>query len=519
MGYIIAAIVVIYLLYLLVRYVLAPIAGVLFMITMALSLGYSLFTSLRSLITALVRHRDPYTTYVDKSPAASSGIKRNYFFGPGYHQLAVTVKNAFSLQKKYLETLKNWKDIHTDHSWFVDMWIYIFYGAAVFCTSVLGFTWMGIFSLLLSVVLITGMCGFYVFFMSLWAADRLILAYKAIQSRCPRCKRISVVPTFICPDCGTEHKHLTPGPYGILARKCSCGKRLATTYFSGRSKYTAACPFCASEFAASDARQFGIQLVGGVSAGKTTFLAAFWHEYLERVKRMQGISIKASPENAFAELEYWFKNGGSSATTETNANMYSVIHKYGDNTPVQMTFYDIAGEAFASLASDIQQQQFKYCEGIVFVIDPDANPVHASETVSGFIHEFSGLKGSHSRKTSDVPVAVIITKADLYKGEIGLPRIKSTFASGAQKYADADGNTSLEVIRNGICRGFLENHGFGNAMNLIDAGFNKAQYYPVSAMGHPAAVGQKYEPWGVLEPVVWLLQQQSAVFRDIVSWL
>jgi hypothetical protein len=117
-----------------------------------------------------------------------------------------------------------------------------------------------------------------------------------------------------------------------------------------------------------------------------------------------------------------------------------------------------------------------------------------------------------------VPVAVLITKADLYRQEIGLPKIAATFSSNAQKYADTKGNTSRELVRNGVCRAFLDNRGFSNAVNLIDAKFNKIQYYPVSAMGHPAAYGQKYEPWGVLEPITWFLQQ-SALFQNVVSSL
>jgi GTPase SAR1 family protein len=397
------------------------------------------------------------------------------------------------------------------------MWIYIFYGAAVFCTFGFGFAWMAVFSALLSTVLFTGMCGFFVFFMSLWGVDRLLLLFKSIQSRCPNCKRISVVPVFTCPDCGMEHKKLTPGPYGILKRKCKCGKFLSTTYLNGRSEYKATCPFCDSELAASNARQYGIQLVGGVSTGKTTFLAAFWHEYKERLKTTKLITTTVVPETAFAELENWFKSGDSSATSETNAIMYSIIHKYADKTPVQMTIYDIAGEAFTSLANDIQQQQFKYCESVVFVLDPTAKPARASETISGFIAEFEGLKGSRAVKMSDMPVAVIITKSDLYKNDIGLPRIKAILNSNALQYADAKGNTSMELVRNGVCHSFLKNNGFENALNLIDAAFNKVQYYTVSAMGHPSAHGKQYEPWGVLEPIVWLMRQRGAVFQDILT--
>jgi len=519
MGEIIIAALVIAAIYFFVVYIVAPIAGILLIITLVLSFGYAFLTSARSFITSLIKHKNPYTSYVDKSTTAPPGTKRSYFFGPGYNQVRVTVSEAFSLQKSHLAVLKVWKNKHTGHPWYRDMWIWIFYCATVFCTFVLGFAWMAFFSILLSTVIITGMCAFYIFFMSLWGVDRLILMIKAIESRCPNCKRISVIPTFICPDCGMEHKKLTPGPYGIWGRKCSCGKYLSTTYFNGRSRYMAVCPFCSSELATSDARQFGIQLVGGVSTGKTTFLASFWHEYLERVKQMRNISTIATPTAAFSELEYWFQHGDSSATTETNANIYSLIHKDGEKTPIQMTIYDIAGEAFSSLENDVQQQQFQYCEGIIIVIDPTVAPIYASETVSSFIHRFDALKGTRSSAISDVPVAVMITKADLCKRRIGLPRIKTTFNTNASKYADTEGNTSMELVRNGICRDFLNDEGFSNVINLVDAQFNRVQYYSVSAMGHPSLPGRKYEPWGVLEPIIWIMQQQGSLFRDIVSQL
>jgi GTPase SAR1 family protein len=531
MIYIVVIVIIIYLLYLLVvkviipliafsvTHVIAPVAGILLVVAVTGAVVYGLYTSLVSFITSLLVHINPYTTYVDKSLAAHSETKRNYFFGPGYHQISITVKEALSFQKDRLKGLGDWKDSHTGNVWFLDMWIYIFYGVAVFCASVLGFAWIAVFSMLMPAVLIPVMCVFYVFFALFWGADRLILMFKAIQSRCPECKRISIVPVFICPNCGRQHKKLTPGPYGILTQKCSCEKRLPATCFNGRSRYKAVCPFCDSGLAASDARQFGIQLVGAKESGKTSFLAAFWHEYLEWLKTVRGISITTTPEDEFVELEHWFQNGNSSGTAETNANMYSVIHKEGKKTPVQMTVYDIAGEAFLDFANNIQQQQFQYCEGIVFVIDPTAPPTRISDTVSGFIYEFEGLKGLRSIKASDVPVVVLITKADLYRQEIGLPKISASFNSDAQKYADTRGNTSKELVRNGICRVFLNSRGFSNAVNLIDAKFNKVQYYPVSAMGHPAAFGQKYEPWGVLEPIAWLLQQHGALFQNILSSL
>ena len=500
-------------------------------VALLLSVGYALYTSPRSFIHSFINHINPYKTYIDKSPNAPQGIKRNYFFGPGYHQIRITVQEAFTLQTDYFSTLVTWKNKYIGKPWYYDILIEISYWTAVLSSSVLGFLLLALFSVVLSIVfsvvfsivlssvLFIGMCIFYILLIPLRIADRLLLKLKSIQSRCPHCKRISVVPIFICPNCGLAHKNLTPGPYGVLKRKCACWKNLSTTYFNGRSKYAAVCPFCLSGLAASDALQFGIQLVGDVNTGKTTFLAAFLHDYLKVLKSKRGVSLNKSPEIAFSELEKCFQGGVSVSTIETNANMYSLIHKIDGDTPIQMAIYDIAGEAFISLENNIQQQQFKYCEGIVFVVDPTVNPTDTANTASSFIHEFSNLKGKHSVKTSDVPVAVIISKSDLYKKEIGLPKIRASFYSNPQKYSDAEGNVSLELTRNGMCRDFLKDNGFINTINLLEAEFNNVNYYSVSAMGNEAAAGKRYEPWGVLEPVIWLLQQQGSKFQKILSLL
>jgi GTPase SAR1 family protein len=497
------------------EYVIAPVAGVLLPIILTFSLGYAFIVSIKSFVSALDNHIDPYTTYVDKSPNAQPGTKRNYFFGPGYHQIAIIIKESFASQKAYLATLKAWKNRHISRPWYLYMWIWLFYVAAFFCTFVLGYTWMGAFLTLLSLLLFIGMTGFFLFFMALWALDRLLLIFESISSRCMNCKTIAIVPVFECGKCGLRHKKLTPGPYGVLKRKCACGEKLPTTLFTGRSKLQAHCPYCDAQIAASDAHQFGIQLVGAMSAGKTAFLTSFWHQYLLASKSVIALKTERIPDGAFTALEYWFNRGLSVSTPETNANMYSVIHHLPGETPLQFTFYDIAGEAFSRLDENIQQQQFKYCEGIIFIVDPTAPIALSEDALVGFLKTFKALKGNISTKLSPLPVAIIISKADVFEEEIGLIKIISEHIENSSAYADAEGSTSFEQTRDGVCRAFLVNHGFTNVVNLLDSEFTTTSVFPVSAMGHEAFDGKPYEPWGVMPSAFWLLNQsdvQSQMF-------
>lgn len=82
-----------------------------------------------------------------------------------------------------------------------------------------------------------------------------------------------------------KHARLVPGPYGIWHRRCSCGKKLPTTFLLGRSALKAFCPVCGNELAASDVQQFSLSVVGGTSSGKTVLLTAFYHNFLEALDK------------------------------------------------------------------------------------------------------------------------------------------------------------------------------------------------------------------------------------------
>ena len=509
---IILVIAIIYLIYWLVVNVIIPflsyvipVSGFLAAASLAVGVGCAFILSIYYFCKSLVKYRNPYATYIDKNKNITSGVRRSYFFGPGFHQIYIIAKESFGGLTKRTIIIFNSCVRYTNLWSFVFIWI--FFIAYFISIYVFGCILMSLFSILLATVIFTGTCIFFIMFSILWGLDRINLALNSIQSRCPNDKRIFIVPVFVCPNCGTEHKKLTPGPYGIFSRKCLCGKRLPTTFLNGRSKLKAICPYCATVLASSGAHHYGIQLIGGVSAGKTSFLTAFWHIYIDKLKKRKSISYDEHPKEAFNELEYWYQQGLSSATTENNAIMYSVINKRCIGTPYQLTIYDIAGEAFTDLGRSIQQQQFKYCEGLIFIIDPTTTPKDAANTFSSFINEFKGLKGKKSKEISNTPVAVIISKADLYQNEI----IQQVEINTDKFFKER------EKIKNTISREFLEKHGYDNVINLLEGEFKKLQYAPVSAMGHEVAIGQSYKPWGVVEPVKWLFSHSSTPFYEYLT--
>ena len=505
-------ILVIYAIYWLIVNVIMPLAGIAATVVFVVAVIYAFYESLKAFCIALMDNKDPYAKYVDRNPNAISGVKRGYFFGPGLKQMMLICRDSVSnllkeaenvtkLKRRYLTAYYNRSLVNF---FLRDLWVYLFWLIATLSIYILGFMWLAVFCIALSSVLASGALTFYVCFSILWAADRLMLFVKSIQSRCPNCKRVSIIPLFACPKCGRRHDHLTPGPYGIFHIKCTCGNLLPLTAFNGRSELSAYCPYCNEPLVTAAASQFGIQIAGSISSGKTTFLSAFWNSYKKMLSRSPDIvSFSVSPEDAFTELERWYSLGISSSTSETNASMYSIIHSMrADNTPYQLSLYDIAGEAFEQLSSDVQQQQFKYCEGVIMIIDsdPKAKPDDTLESFSGFIQEMKRLKGISADKILNIPAAIVISKADIHLSDIGPAKIDEDFRAQTEK--------TVWEVQDDICRKFLNRRGYSHVLNLIDASLSRTRIFPVSSMGHQAD-GTKYTSWGVLNPVLWIMSENN----------
>ena len=451
----------------------------------------------------------PYATYIDSHASVTYG-RRGYFFGPGFHQIVTTVSDAFIEMRENMSNVKNaWSSEERS------LFFWIFYVSTSFFTYAFGFVFICFYSLILSLVILSGMCVFFLLFSVPWAADRLFLLLHAITCRCPNCKHHSVIPAFVCPKCGEEHTGLTPGPYGTFHRKCLCGQRLPTTVFNGRLKLKSVCPYCRTPLAHGGAKQFGVQLVGSMSVGKTTYLTAFWHLFLEQIRKTPGVSFTLSPKDAFDELEHWYQTGYTEATNDMNANMYSVILNRKGKTPLQFSVYDVAGESFSELDAHEQQQQFRYCEAVIVALDPE-DPQGAERCVSGFVQEFGKLRKKRTAKLSTIPVAVVISKGDLYKREIGLPKIRIQAnailaASGGNRSASSvaaiNDDVAMFTARTDLCKGFLRRHGFENTINLLEGTFSNLAFFSVSALGHITEMGQSFDPWGVLEPMRWIVSQ------------
>lgn len=114
----------------------------------------------------------------------------------------------------------------------------------------------------------------------------------------------------------------------------------------------------------------------------------------------------------------------------------------------------------------------------------------------------------------NIPVAVLISKADIkvVMREVGLPQIKAKFKASPDSYGN-----NMNIARNEICKEFLHNSGLANAMNNLESVFSNIAYFPVSAIGHLSKTGKTFEPFGILEPVTWIAQNNKAAIKPLLK--
>lgn len=502
-----------------------------------------LISAFKNYIIAIRDNWNPYDSYVDRGKNKQEyAVHRSYFFGPGFSQMSNIIRDTWSGIGESVEKVSEIRDKICDfveakvlhiivviHAW-------IFYIIALLTVGFLGGFLTGVLVLIHSVILLSVMIVCYILFSITWLVDRIYLQIKSIKTSCPYDQTRVVIPHFDCP-CGRTHTKLVPGPYGIWHRRCVCGNLLPTTFLLGRSNLKARCPVCGHELASAGAQQFAITMVGGTASGKTVLLTAFYHQFLETLRKnpRMDYTIPEIHEDIFRDMDDWY-GGELCPQTERGqtSTMYSVLlHSNVMDVEKQFAVYDIAGEAFDgdSLAEMLPQKAMKYSDGVVIVIDPlnatamrssaekegddtmNYSQDDAATVISNFITYLKTMLGGGNLRTkSEKPVAVVITKTDLssVSKRISYLRIKMTMANNPGKYAD------FPDARDKMSREFLIDIGLREAVQVVEASFQEIHYFPVSAMGH-APNGKEYEPIHVMEPFHWLIQRSDSALAELMG--
>ena len=155
---------------------------------------------------------------------ATQPAKKSYFFEKGYIDLGNTIKGAWSRNsdsiKKYISNLQDLGD----KSLIPRIFLAVINIIAVLAVIIFGSLITAVITAVNIVILLAFMAIVYIGFSIIWGIDRLYLVRNKIFTACHECKEKSLIPTYICPNCGAKHTNLTPGVYGILHRTCNCGE-------------------------------------------------------------------------------------------------------------------------------------------------------------------------------------------------------------------------------------------------------------------------------------------------------
>jgi len=365
--------------------------------------------------------------------------------------------------------------------------------------------------------------------------DKIYCAINAIVSHCPVCQSKFSLPVYICPKCGARHDRLGPGIYGILYRKCNCGNKLPTIFFTGRHKLDAHCPHCNCNIKDGGLHaSWCIPVVGGANSGKTCYINMAMMS-LEKNSYKYGLRFEHEKNglDGYEENSYKLSHGDLPfKTNDLRLTYYQFTLTSKNSTKQQISLCDVAGELFDITAGGkaIEQQTgFRYVNAFMLIIDPLSIPEYRSE-VSKTTGNLDGYKGGtqhiddmldtfvrtlenlfriDAKAIRDTDVAVVFTKADI-------PGLDQKIGESAVlKNAPGISQKSRYETQNKLCEKFLHEYNEDNFLNSLKSRFKSIQFFTCSALGH-VMNGQPFIASNVEEPFFWLVGKRSKIIEKAI---
>ena len=374
-----------------------------------------------------------------------------------------------------------------------------------------------------------------IFFGIIIFLDRIYCTFNAIATHCPVCQSKFSLPVYVC-SCGREHDRLRPGIYGILYRKCNCGKKLPTTFFNGRQKLTSLCPDCRNNIKDGGLHaSWCIPVVGGPSSGKTCYINMTMMSLEKNASSKYGLRFEYERN----ELDEYKENSDRLSqgylpekTTDYRLRYYQFNLTPKGATKQQISLCDVAGELFdvSTGAVEIKKQiGFRYANAFMLIIDPLSIPEYRGEvSKTASLDEYKGsvqpidemvdtfintLQNMFSVKANDMlksDVAVIFTKADI-------PGLDEKIGESAVlKNAPSLDLKARLTTQNELCEKFLCEYNEGSFLNNLKSRFKSIQFFTCSALGH-IKNGQPFTASNVEEPLFWLLGKKSRVIEKAIK--
>ncbi len=482
----------------------------------------------------------PYTGAVYEQSAGKS-----YVLGPAFIDLFNAIKLAIMSNYQYRP---DFSGTEKDNAILTIMAKVI-----VICKAISVYVFGTLFTIVFSFVLaaIAGVCAAVIFPAAgiILLIDKIYFSIKKISFRCPSCKREYQIPKYVCPVCNITHTRLKPGRYGVIRRRCLCGTILPLTA-KGKgiifehdpstgeiikkplmlTDLDSFCPHCDSSNNAGLSHPISIALIGGASAGKTTFKVAFQHEFLTEETAKYGIDIDFSNDtsrNEYQNAEFYFSgkklipSTKGDLTYDISTFSFSLKNKsFEVDRMVQL--YDLPGERFINGDAKDGWEHYSFAEGAVFIIDPfsiakvkiqnDDEIKGASMgicttdinlLVESLINTLSNVRAKRAKSGKfAIPIALAINKVDtpLLSRQCGEEAVEQLMANAPEAFPDQF------LAMDYACRCFLSANGGDNFIANLDNNFEYVHFFYCSSIGYiPKASLTTFEPKNVLEIMQWMM--------------
>src|SRR5574341_182299 len=282
MGYVIGGIIVI-VLYLLYLYLVWRAAKFLIPLGVPIFIGWVAWNYVQAMWKAFLGGKG-----FEDEPIGDEPAFKHYFFYKAYRDYELIIRHSLEENRKLAERLINFgvgcfQEEKAILTWPLGVvyFISLLFGAvgATVVYLIFGLAHAAVLALCASVMMILAWL--------LRLVEYARMAWNRISLRCPHgeCYKTIAIPIYQCPNCGSEHKRLIPGSYGLFGRRCQCETTyLRTMFLLGRNKLPNCCPHCRRPLneLIGIVRNLHIPIVGGAAAGKTSFLMANMRDLYQR---------------------------------------------------------------------------------------------------------------------------------------------------------------------------------------------------------------------------------------------
>lgn len=463
--------------------------------------------------------------------------KISYFFGESYADLGRTIRDSWKANGSRIS--QAWSDLRGGSGGFYrKACLFLFRLAMLISIIVFGTLFTAVFSTVHILLLIPLMVLIYIGFVVLSFIDSVYCTIKGISNNCPTCERKFRLPVYVCPNpnCNAQHHRLIPSKYGILKRTCECGEKIPTTFFNGRQKLDALCPYCGNSVIKGAHRSLLVPVVGGANSGKTCFLTMSIDQISKKAGKL-GLKYeyqKFDPKNHGSasvgrdEFEKNLRAMNAGMTPDKTSDMKLKYYNFflspvGDKTKNLISLCDIAGEVFDQNQGDlVKRQGYAFADGLIVIVDPfsilelknemkrtlppheyariqaSAQPI--SDVLNSLVNVMENIYRVDSSKPIKQNVAVVFTKCDIKALD---ERIGQT---ALDKYLSEHKGANVCSAYNALCEQFLLEYEEGNFLNTIKRKFTNVQFFACSAFGEQFST-KGYNPINVEYPTLWVIDK------------